>query len=185
MNILKHIITIIKHKNMVWYFGRRLGIKFQAFFHDMSKFHPIEFFESVKYYSGKRSPIDACKEVKGYSKAWFHHRGNNPHHYEYWVDSLDIGGIALDMPNNYKIEMLCDYLAAAYTYTKGRCTFTDEYNWWISKSAKPLKMHANTRKFLNDIFEFMHKYFGSRNLKDLDSACWKIIKSKCYEILKV
>ena len=49
--------------------------------------------------------------------AWFHHRGNNPHHYEYWVDNFDNyynneGLTLIKMPYKYVLEMLCDYLAA-------------------------------------------------------------------------
>ena len=54
------------------------GRPIRGLLHDMSKYSPIEFFESVKYYQqGKRSPIEAAKEDKGYSNAWFHHRGRN------------------------------------------------------------------------------------------------------------
>lgn len=184
-NTFKHFITICKHKSAVFYFGRKLGIGWRSLFHDLSKFHPIEFFESVKYYSGIRSPIDTCKEINGYSKAWMHHKGRNPHHYEYWVDNLDNGGTAIDMPRKYKLEMLADYLAAGYTYSKGLCTFKDEYEWWLNKSSKPLLMHIKTKDFLNSIFEFLDKYFSSRKLKSLDNACWSIIRDKITEILKI
>ena len=72
----------------------------------MSKFSPIEFFESVKYYQGDRSPIDACKEENGYSAGWQHHKGRNPHHYEYWMDNFDEGGESLIIPKNYALELL-------------------------------------------------------------------------------
>ena len=26
------------------------------------------------------------KEIQGYSLAWQHHKGHNPHHWEYWLD---------------------------------------------------------------------------------------------------
>lgn len=183
-NGFKHFITICKHKSAVFYFGRKLHIGFRAFFHDLSKFHPIEFCEGVKYYSGTRSPIDACKELNGYSKAWMHHRDCNPHHYEYWIDNLDNGGIPIDMPPKYKLEMLADYLAAGYTYSNGACTFSDEYAWWLEKSKKPLCMHEKTKNFLDKIFEFLNNYFGSNSLKSLDEACWKIILDYIELLLK-
>ena len=52
----------------------------------------------------------------GYSKAWQHHKGRNPHHYEYWMDNFDKGGEATEMPWKYKVEMICDYLGAARAY---------------------------------------------------------------------
>ena len=73
--------------------------------HDWSKFHPVEFFESVKYYQGISSPIPFCKLVNGVSYAWQHHKGHNPHHYEYWVDNLDGGHPTYHlMPYEYVME---------------------------------------------------------------------------------
>ena len=37
--------------------------------HDWSKFSPTEFWESVKYFDGHKSPITVCKVDKGYSEA--------------------------------------------------------------------------------------------------------------------
>ena len=110
-----HIKTVMKHKYWVWYYMNKCGFKWgwRGLWHDMSKFSPIEFWESVKYYSGTRSPIDACKEENGISMAWMHHKGRNPHHYEYWQDNFDKGGEAKEMPWKYKVEMICDYLGAA------------------------------------------------------------------------
>lgn len=183
-NGFKHFITICKHKSAVWYFGRKLGIGWRTFFHDFSKFHPIEFFESVKYYTGTRSPIDVCKEDKGYSLAWNHHRGRNPHHYEYWIDSLDNGGIPIDMPSKYKLEMLADYLAAGYTYSNGECTFEDEYGWWLNKTNKPLCMHKKTKSFITAVFIFLKEHFGNYKLKSLNNECWKIILDHIEILLK-
>ena len=182
-NGFKHFFTICKHKSAVWYFGRKLGIGWRTFFHDFSKFHPVEFFESVKYYTGTRSPIDLCKEVNGYSKAWNHHKGHNPHHYEYWVDNLDQGGIPLNIPAKYVKEMLCDFLAAGYTYSNGKCTFSDEYNWWLNKSANPIAMHAHTAAFFYSIFSYLSTYYSDRTLKSLTRVEWKLIKSRTDELL--
>ena len=68
-----HLKTVRTHRKWVRYYCNLMGIGWQGFWHDLSKYNPIEFFESVKYYQGNRSPIDACKEDKGYSDAWFHH----------------------------------------------------------------------------------------------------------------
>jgi hypothetical protein len=65
--------------------------------------------ESVKYYTGTRSPIDVCKEKNGYSKAWQHHKGRNTHHYEHWTDNYDSGTTYIQMPLKDAMEMICDY----------------------------------------------------------------------------
>ena len=57
-----HLKTVMKHKYWVWYYMNKCGHGWRGLWHDMSKFSPTEFWESVKYYSGTRSPIDACKE---------------------------------------------------------------------------------------------------------------------------
>ena len=42
--------------------------------HDLSKFSPVEFWESVRYFSGEHSPIEECRKIKGYSDCWIHHK---------------------------------------------------------------------------------------------------------------
>ena len=82
-NIFKHINKILVHKFYVCKYCFECGLYWRGIKHDISKFSPTEFFESVKYYKGDKSPIIACKEDKGYSLAWQHHKGHNSHHYEY------------------------------------------------------------------------------------------------------
>lgn len=154
-NAFRHFKKIIVHKRWVFHYARIAGIPIQGFLHDMSKFSPAEFFESVKYYQGNRSPIDACKEINGYSMAWFHHRGRNKHHYEMWVDNFDNGGIPLQMPYKYAIELICDYLAAGHAYMGDKFTLEAEYKWWKGKSAKPLAMHHNTKQFIESMISTM------------------------------
>ena len=72
--------------------------------HDWSKFSPTEFWESVKYFDGHKSPITVCKVDKGYSEAWLHHKGRNKHHYQYWTD-LSLPEQAIMMPYKYAAEM--------------------------------------------------------------------------------
>ena len=152
MNILektvKHFGTVMTHKKWVLYYCRKAGITWRGLKHDLSKLSPTEFWGSVKYYQGDRSPIDACKEANGYSKAWLHHRGRNSHHYEYWTDGYDNGGHALKMPFENALEMLCDYLGAGRAYMKDKFTYTAEFEWWKKKAIKPLLMHPHTRNFI-------------------------------------
>lgn len=144
-----HLKTVCTHKWWVFYYASRVGIPGRGFIHDFSKFHPVEFFESVKYYTGTRSPIDACKEVNGVSKAWLHHKGKNSHHYEYHQDDFDNGGKPLCMPYKDTIEMLCDFLAAGRAYSGKDFTYAKEHDWWLNKSKKPLAMHPVQKKFIS------------------------------------
>ena len=148
-NTFKHFAKICKHKRWVFHYCRKVGITWRGIKHDMSKFSPTEFWESVKYYQGTSSPIDAAKKDKGWSKAWMHHKGRNTHHYEYWTDNFDHGGVALIMPFDDALELLCDYLAAGRAYMGKGFSYSAEFNWWKKKNEKPLKMHPVVNWFVS------------------------------------
>ena len=116
MKILKHLETILKHKWYVFVAMCQCGHPIQGALHDLSKFSAIEFWEGVKYFQGTRSPINAAKEDKGYSLAWFHHRGRNPHHSQYWCDISFGEIIPCKIPNKYLIELICDTIGAGKAY---------------------------------------------------------------------
>lgn len=155
MNYIKrffgHLKTVLTHKRWVFYYTSRLGYTWRGLVHDLSKFSPTEFFESVRYWTGKRSPILVAKEKTGISYAWLHHRGRNKHHYEYWIDKLDQGGVPHKIPFQYVIEMVCDWLAACRTYTKdAKDVFQREYDWWTGH-APNVKIHDETKKLITKL----------------------------------
>jgi hypothetical protein len=123
----------------------------QGIKHDLSKFSFTEFFESAKYYKGTCSPIDACKKENGYSMAWQHHKGRNPHHYEYWTDSYDSGTTCIKMPFKYAKEMFCDYIAAARAYMGKDFGWKAEFAWW-EKKKQTAKMHPMTMEYIDNLF---------------------------------
>ena len=166
INAYKHFKKICIHKKWVFYYCVLAGIPIQGLLHDLSKFSPTEFFESVKYYQGDRSPIDECKKQMGWSKAWLHHKGKNKHHYEYWQDDFDNGGKPLEMPKKYKIELLCDYLGAGRAYYGNEFTYEKELEWWKVKRNKPLSMHPNDKKFIDKWMYLLVKY-GDKALKHI------------------
>ena len=174
-NTIRHFNKICKHKWWVFYYCCKAGIPFRGFMHDWSKFSPTEFWESVKYYQGDRSPVDACKEDKGVSMAWMHHKGRNRHHYEYWMDNFDKGGQPVQMPYKDAVEMLCDYLGAGRAYMGKNFSYTAEYNWWLNKSEKSLAMHPNTRAFIHHVLivlrhcEQVNSKYNILNKKDLQN----------------
>lgn len=115
--IFKHLIRIIKHKYWVARYCFQLGLYWQGIVHDWSKFSYTEFSRSIKYWDDTISPLANEKNIHGYSETFLHHRGRNPHHYEYWVHSLDEGGVPAKMPRKYALELVCDYLAAGKSFT--------------------------------------------------------------------
>lgn len=148
MNFFKHLHKVNVHRFYVFYYCCKAGIPWRGLVHDLSKYSPTEFWESVKYYSGTRSPIDACKEKNGVSMAWLHHKGRNKHHYEYWQDNFDNGGEHLEMPDKYAIEMLCDYLGAGKAYMGKKFTYGAELDWWENKLKTVNAMHYRQKRFI-------------------------------------
>ena len=59
---VKHFILISKHKCIVFKYAVKAGIPWRGLTHDLSKYSPTEFLESIKYYNGHRSPILVCRE---------------------------------------------------------------------------------------------------------------------------
>ena len=106
LNIWKHFQKIHTHRKWVRRYCFLVGIPWQGITHDLSKYSPTEFWESVKYYQGNRSPINAAKEDQGYSLAWLHHKGRNKHHYQYWMDDFDKGERNILMPKKYFKELI-------------------------------------------------------------------------------
>lgn len=157
--VLGHLKTVHMHRKYVRKFCFMCGLYYQGLVHDLSKYSPTEFGESIKYYTGTRSPIDVCKEKNDYSEAWFHHRGRNKHHYEYWYDRFDNGGYACKMPWKYVLEMVCDYLGAGAAYSGGikKLSMESELKWWKDK-AKIAAIHPETKKVIDVIFHHMIKF---------------------------
>lgn len=116
----EHFKTITKHKWVVMVNCFKCGLIWQGLMHDNSKYGLTEFFSSARYFQGNRSPIDAAKEEVGYSNAWFHHKGRNPHHWEYWIDNLGTyENKPAKIPYHYVVEMVCDWIGAGQVYNKG------------------------------------------------------------------
>ena len=150
-NVLAHIRKIINHRRWVRRYCFKAGLYWQGLVHDLSKYSPTEFWESAAYYQGTSSPINACKKECGYSMAWFHHRGRNRHHWEYWVDDFDEGMIPKLMPEKYAIEMFCDFLAAGKAYMGKNFTRQAEFAWWKQKRKKYV-MHPVIMDFIDTCF---------------------------------
>lgn len=146
--LLGHTWMVLRHKYWVFHFARIAGIPWQGLVHDLSKFSPMEFRESVRYYTGVCSPIKTCKELNhGLSYAWIHHHGRNLHHYEAWWDDFDRGPHPQDMPYRYAVEMICDDLGAARAYMREAFSFQAEYAWWQRKRAHGVAMTEHMKAF--------------------------------------
>ena len=128
-NFFRHLKTVHRHRKEVRKLMFKVGLYWRGLVHDLSKYSPTEFFSSVRYYQGWRSPIDNEIDTIGYSKAWLHHKGRNKHHPEYWFDSAHGGifygtlrGTICEMPMKYRVEMICDRIAASKVYLGDKYT---------------------------------------------------------------
>lgn len=71
----------------------------------MSKFFPSEAKRYMKYYSLNDDTVKVQFDL-----ARNYHQKRNKHHWQYWVLIMDSGEVkALDMPEKYIKEMLCDW----------------------------------------------------------------------------
>lgn len=149
-NMIKHLKLVSKHKWLVFKFSIKLGIPIRGLLHDLSKFSFDEFFESINYYDGKKSPITMCKIENGYSQAWVHHKGRNKHHDSYWVD-LNSKQVAPVIPYKYMAEMICDKLSACITYMGKDWTNSSEYDYWQKEKTKII-LNPKCENFLTEVF---------------------------------
>jgi len=149
-NIIGHLGTINKHKWEVFKCCCHAGIIWRGITHDLTKYSPIEFFSSARYYQdGKSSPVDAEKLDKGYCRGWLHHRGHSPHHSEYWIDGIGGAGTPIKMELQYAIEMICDFIAAGKVYLGKEFTDKQVLNHTTNAINRGLKrFHPKTQEFI-------------------------------------
>lgn len=167
-NAWLHLRKIQAHRKWVRHYCFGLGLYKQGLLHDLSKYSPTEFFESVKYYQGTSSPIDASKAENGYSMAWFHHRGRNLHHHVMWIDNFDeTGGTPLLMPYKYFAEMICDYLAAGRAYMGDKFSFKAELDWW-EKKRTACAMPKKQIKMISSIFIMLAEHEETNGTEKTD-----------------
>lgn len=149
---LKHFKTITKHKFYVMKFCFKCGKIKRGLLHDLSKYGITEFCSSAKYFQGTSSPIDAEKKEKGYSLAWQHHKGHNPHHWEYWIDNIGTyKNTPCKIPYDYVIEMICDWLGAGIVYSKQKVDYDKAYSEplkYYNKCKKERIFHPETQKLI-------------------------------------
>lgn len=117
----RHFKTVCKHKYVVYQECKACGIAWQGITHDLSKFSREEFLPSAKYFQGDKRRTEAEKENCGYTFAWLHHKGCNPHHWEFWTDFNDKDGsiTVQKIPYKYVVEMVCDWIGAGRIYQGG------------------------------------------------------------------
>lgn len=159
MHLIAHFKTVTEHRRLVRRYCFRLGLYRQGLTHDLSKYSITEFRRGAKYYQGYRSPNDAERMEIGVSIAWLHHKGRNPHHFEYWIDyypaqdgSVCFGG--LEMPIRYIAEMFCDRVAACHIYLGDNYHDGAPYEYYC-KSKNRIMIHPKTGAELEEMLRVL------------------------------
>ena len=170
INVFKHLHLVNKHRWLVFKLSVRAGIPFRGLVHDLSKYSPTEFFESVKYFNGKKSPITICKKENGYSKAWLHHKGRNKHHFEYWYDFNTLDKTPV-IPYKYTVELICDTLAAGMAY-QGKSWKTSSQIEYFEKRKDLEYINENIKQVIREVYkqvdeEGIKKTINKKNLKQI------------------
>lgn len=173
MKIIKHFITITKHRWIVRKICFKLGIYFQGLTHDLSKYSWVEFFNGAKYFTGTKSPTILERIDKGYSAAWMHHKGRNKHHFEYWFDSNEEGKyVPIKMPIKYLKEMFADRVAASKVY-QGK-------NYELGYPLEYLLTHRGKEMLHPESFEKLKYWLTLLKEKGEKETCKIIRKEKEY-----
>lgn len=148
---LRYLKYVFRHK---WYVMRhcfKRGLYWRGLMHDMSKLLLNEMIPYANFFSRKKKAI---RDETGYYKptdtgdkafdfAWLLHQKRNRHHWQWWVLPEDKGGLKiLEMPHTYRQEMLCDWLGA------GDALGTPSVNKWYAKNKNKMKLHKDTRKWI-------------------------------------
>lgn len=170
IKFFKHLHLINKHKWYVFKLCLKAGIPFRGLVHDLSKYSPTEFFESVKYFNGNHSPIVESKKENGYSKAWLHHKGRNKHHFEYWID-LNAPDKTPIIPYKYTVEMICDTLAAGIVY-KGKNWYPKYQLEYFNNRKDKAYINEKIKKVLEETYKEValngiNKTINKKNLKKI------------------
>ena len=146
MKAWQHFKTVNRHRFLVMKLCFRLGLYWQGLTHDLSKYSPTEFRIGAKYYAGTRSPNAVEREECGYSTAWMHHKGRNPHHWEYWYDVNPVTHRyePVPMPADALKESFCDRVAASKIYRGKDYKDGDALAYFESKRKMESRMHPCT-----------------------------------------
>lgn len=108
---------------------------------DMEEYNPYDCY----FYGGTRTQ----RVVDDFQYAWLHHIHNNPHHWQHYVlinDEPGEGIVALDMPKQHIIEMICDWWS--FSWSKGHL---GEIFAWYHTHRKHMRLSDKTRKTVEDI----------------------------------
>lgn len=112
--------------------------KRNLFLHDLSKFTSVE---GIGYACYNRKTNGGKVD---FELAWHHHKMNNPHHPEYWLNPNRSGELeVLPMPGIYILEMVADWV--------GGSIYGKSAEDWIQDNLHTFNFHPETRMRVENI----------------------------------
>lgn len=147
-----YLDSLFAHISYVRQAGATLGIpEHQLREHDTSKFSLQELPYYVRNFHGDKRDPD------GFAKAWLHHIHHNPHHWQHWIfpdgfapKGSCVEGGCVEMPQEYAIEMIADWMGASMAYT-GSWDMAE----WLSKNTSKIRVHSETARYLTRALDSM------------------------------
>ena len=156
--ILPEFITIFGEYNTQTIANAEYNILYK---HDESKTDPEEYDAYDKYFYGNNRSYSV---VNDFNYAWLHHIHNNPHHWQYWIlnnDEAEEGKLILDMPNEYIIEMICDWWS--FSWKKGDLT---ELFKWYEEHEDYMRLSRGTRTKVENILKLIKFKLNEKEKND-------------------
>lgn len=149
----QYIASLEKHIGFVQEAGKRIGVNpVQLKKHDLSKWSEEEFPAYANKFYGV--PDDLA-----FKYAWLNHLRLNKHHWNHWLLQNDEDGLEpLEMPQNYALEMVADWMGAGMAYN-GTWDMTD----WLSKNYSRIILHPETRRYVSGVLVSNGYTYGTLN----------------------
>jgi len=120
--------------------------------HDLSKTETDEYPAYDAYFYGGNVSYAVKRE---FNLAWLKHIHRNPHHWQHWVlmnDDANEGTVALDMPKEYIIEMVCDWWA--FSWASGN--LNEIFKWYDEHKANMI-LSTKTRAQIESLLYLIEK----------------------------
>lgn len=137
-------------------------------FHDRSKYQEPEYSAYDAYFYGNNKSYQVKED---FNYAWLHHIHNNPHHWQYWVlinDEEKDGTLALEMPYEYVIEMICDWWSFSWdrwSFSRKSESLYGIFDWYENHKDRMI-LGDNTRKLVEKILNEMRMKLDESNRND-------------------
>lgn len=138
------------HLECVRVAGQALGVSLkQLRAHDSSKWGYDEFPHYATFFYGSPAKANPTE----FQRAVLHHFHHNKHHWQTWLSpdgfcfpGADCENGALEMPENYVLEMVADWQGAGMAYS-GSADMTD----WLKANLPKIKLHSKSRIKLYEV----------------------------------